>query len=276
MLQEMGLVRAVPQPDGTVRFFPTDGFDELNSGGRTAFQEVGTAVDPATGRVVQVQESTVTRVGGLAWEAGPDGSINRPVIIIERTPPGAWQQVNELAPGVRAQGDPAFVQSATDAYNTIIATPAGQQIINDIGATGQRVRIRQELDPTAGNSYGASRPFDRFQNSDGTHGRGTGGNVYFNPNRLQTGDGSQPWHQRPPAVGLAHELAHARDAAQGNQATGQTTDPMMPPGSPNPGAWETNLRELQATSIGPFAGNPSDENAIRQQMGLPNRGSYLL
>jgi hypothetical protein len=184
--------------------------------------------------------------------------------------------VNELAPGVRAQGDPGFVQSATNAYNTIVSTPAGQQIMNEIGASGQTVRIRPEPDPNEGNSYGASRPSDRFQNGDGTRGRGTGGNVYFNPNRLQTGDGSQPWHQRPPAVGLAHDLAHARDAAQGNQATGQTTDPMMPAGSRNPAAWTTNIRELQATSIGPFAGNPSDENAVRQQLHLPNRGSYVL
>jgi hypothetical protein len=251
-------------------------FEDLNAGGNTTFLEVGSATDPTTGRMTNVQEATITRVGGVCWNPGPGGSIDRPVIIVERTPAGAWQTVNELAPGVRAQGDPAFVQATTDAYNTIVSTPAGQQIVNEIGASGQQVRIRQEHDPTAGNSYGASRRPDRFQNADGTPGIGTGGNVYFDPNRLQSGDGTQVWHNRPPAVGLAHELAHARDAARGNQVPGVTTDPGMPPGSHNPAAWEVNQRELQATSIGPFAGNPADENAIRQDLHLPQRGSYLL
>ena len=272
----MGLVVARPQPDGTIRYFPTPGFEELNSGGQTTFHETGWATDPTTGRLVQVQEETITRVGGLAWTPGPDGSVGNPVIVVEHTPPGPWQQVNQLAPGVRAQGDPPFVQAATDAYNQVAATPAGQQMIREIGATGQEVRIRHETDPTAGNSYGASIKPNRFQNADGTSGLGSGGNVWFDPNRLQTGDGSQPWHQRPPAVGLGHELSHARDAAQGNQARGTTTDPMMPAHPRNPANWTTNMRELQATSIGPFAANPSDENTIRAQMHLPHRGSYLL
>lgn len=276
VLQQMGLVEGRRQPDGTIRYFPTDGFEELNSDGRTSFLETGSAVDPATGRTTNVQEATITRVGGLAWTPGPDGSIGRPVIIVERTPAGGWQQVNDLAPGVRAQGDPAFVQAATDAYNTVTSTAAGRQIVNEINGTGNRVTIRQEHDPTAGNSYGASRPADRFQNTNGTQGIGTGGNVWFDPNRLQSGDGTQVWHQRPPAIGLGHELAHARDAARGNQARGQTTDPGMPAGSHNPAAWTVNQRELQATSIGPFAGNPADENTMRQQLHQPHRDSYLL
>lgn len=275
VLQEMGLVRAEPQPDGTIKYFPTGGFEELNSGGLTSFEETATSTNPVTGRTEWVQEQTITRVGGVAWTPNPDGSIGDPVIVVEHTEPGGWQQVNELAPGVRAQGDPTFVQSATDAYNQVAGTAAGQEIINDIGATGQRVTIRQETDPTAGNSYGASRRADRFQNADGTRGLGTGGNVWFDPNRMQSGDGSQPWHTRPPAVGLGHELAHARDAAQGNQATGTMNDPMTPARPANPNNWVINTREAQATSIGPFAGSSSDENTIRQQMGQPHRGSYV-
>jgi hypothetical protein len=275
VLQEMGLVVAKPQPDGTVKYFPTSRFEELNSGNAVSYEETGKVIDPTTGKVVQVQEQTITRVGGLAWNPGPDGSIGDPVLVVEHTPPGGWQQVNELAPGVRAQGDPQFVQDATNAYNQLTTTAAGQQIINDISATGQPVRIRHETDPTAGNSYGATRRADRFQNNDGTTGLGTGGNVWFDPSRVRTGDGSQPWHTRPPAVGLGHELAHARDAAQGNQATGTMNDPMAPAHPANPDNWVINNREAQATSIGPYAGNPSDENAIRSQLGQPNRGSYV-
>lgn len=276
VLQEMGLVRAEPQPDGTIKYFPTGSFEELNSGGRITYEETATSTDPTTGQTQWVQEQTITRVGGLAWTPGPDGSINEPVIIVEHTPPSDWQYVNELSPGIRAQGTPEFVQQATDAYNEVTGTNAGQQIVDDIDDSGQHVHIRQETDPTAGNSYGASRPADRFQNSDGTQGIGTGGNVYWDPNRMQSGDGSQPWHTRPPSVGLGHEMAHARDAAQGNQATGTMTDPMAPAAPANPDDWQINVREAQATSIGPFAGNPSDENAIRSEMGEPNRGSYAL
>jgi hypothetical protein len=75
---------------------------------------------------------------------------------------------------------------------------------------------------------------------------------------------------------LGHELAHARDAAQGNQARGRQPDPAMPAGEPNPHSWDVNTRELQATSIGPYSGNPSDENAMRNELGLVRRGSYAL
>lgn len=276
ILQEMGLVRGERQPDGTIRYVPETSFENLESGGATTYQELGTAVDPATGRLTHVQEATVTRVGGVAWTPGPDGSIQRPIIIIERQPATPWQHVNELAPGVRAQGTSEFVDAATQAFNAGASTNAGQQILNEIGATGQQVRIRQETDPNAGNSYGASRWRDRFQNRDGTSGIGTGGNVHFDPNRLQAGDGSEPWHRRPPAVGLWHELAHARDAAQGNQALGQAPDPRMPAGTANPNAWNINNREMQATSIGPWSAHASDENALRSELNLPRRDSYAL
>jgi hypothetical protein len=275
VLQEMGLVRAAVQPDGTVRYVPTGSFEELNTTGWTTYTEVGNAVDPATGQVVQVQEAMITRVGGIAYTSNPDGSIGNPVIIVDRTPPGDWQQVRELGPGVRAQGSAEFVEQVDDAVDTITSTNAGQQIMDEIGATGQRVVIRPAA-PGDGNSYGSSRPADRFENRNHTPGRGTGGNVYWEPARRQAGDGTQPWHRRPPEIGLGHELAHARDAAQGNQALGRQPDPAMPPGEPNPQNWEVNTRELQATSIGPYSGNPSDENAMRNELGLVRRGSYAL
>jgi hypothetical protein len=197
------------------------------------------------------------------------------VIVVEHTEPGPWQQVNELAPGIRAQGDPQFVQDATDAFNELQGTEAGRTITNQIGASGQSVKIRHEPDPKEGNSYGASRRADRFQNADGTQGRGTGGNVWFDPARQRSGDGTQPWHTRPPSIGLGHELAHARDAAQGNQVPGVMWDPAKPAHPEEPSDWVINRREAQATSIGPFTGNPSDENAIRQQLHQPHRGSYV-
>jgi hypothetical protein len=277
VLQEMGLVRADVQPDGTVRFVPTRSFDELNAGGRTTFQETGSAIDPDTGEVVMVQEATITRIGGIAYTSNPDGSISNPVIIADRTPPGDWQHVRELGgdPNVRAQGTEEFVNQVADAVDAITDTNAGQEIMDDITASGQRVTVRPAV-PGDGNSYGASRPFDRFENADGSAGRGTGGDVYWEPNRRQSGDGSQPWHRRPPEVGLAHEFAHARDAAQGGQALGTSTDPGMPPGYAHPEHFDVNTRELQATSIGPYAGHTSDENAIRDELGLVSRDSYVL
>lgn len=275
VLQEMGLVRAVPQPDGTVKYLPTGNFEELNTAGWSTYTEVANAIDPATGHVVQVQESTITRVGGIAYTSNPDGSIGDPVIVIERTPPGDWQHVGRLGTGVRAQGSAEFVEQVEDAVATISGTTAGEQILDEIGATGQRVTIRPAA-PGDGNSYRSYRPYDRFENADRSHGRGTGGNVHWDPNRRQAGDGSQPWHRRPPEIGLGHELAHARDAAQGNQALGRQHDPAMPPGAAHPQQWEVNTRELQATSIGPYAGHASDENAMRSELGLAHRGSYAL
>lgn len=87
-----------------------------------------------------------------------------------------------------------------------------------------------------------------------------------------------PWRDRPPWIGYLHELTHARDAATGTTATGSSPDPAMPAGlTPRQQQlFDTPNSELQATSIGPWAGRTSDENGARDEVGEPPRESYLL
>ena len=62
--------------------------------------------------------------------------------------------------------------------------------------------------------------------------------------------------QRPPAIGLAHELVHAYFSAKGNQ-----------PGHEGPDDPTTVLFEFRCVGLGPWEGAAISENAFRRQWG---------
>ena len=58
---------------------------------------------------------------------------------------------------------------------------------------------------------------------DAANGTGTGGTINFNPETTSIGTPDTPnYWERPASMGLAHELAHARDFATGTEDTGST------------------------------------------------------
>jgi hypothetical protein len=90
------------------------------------------------------------------------------------------------------------------ALDQIKATPTGADMLRSIDGSGQQVTIKATA---SGNGAG---PLDRAnaqRKADGSPGSGSGSTVYFNHYRGTIGDGSEPWMTRPPAIGLAHELA---------------------------------------------------------------------
>ncbi|MEZ5115380.1 MAG: M91 family zinc metallopeptidase [Candidatus Nanopelagicales bacterium] len=269
VLRDLGLVNEVRDPDGSVRFVPTSRLDDLNADGDT-FVETATSTDEH-GVLDWVQEARITAVGGIAYTHDDDGNITSATIIAHTEPPTDWTHVRQLGDGIEARGTTDFTQAAADAHDATVATAAGQTIADDIAASGQRVTVRQT---DGGNSYQLTHWDDGIANADGTNARGTGGRVNYNPDRTQAGSGREPWHRRPNWIGYAHELAHARDSAQGGLARGRATDAGMPAGR-DPAHWQVNNLEMQATSIGPWAGHASDENAIRAEVGEPRRDSYV-
>jgi hypothetical protein len=57
-------------------------------------------------------------------------------------------------------------------------------------------------------------------------GVGTSSKIGYNPAREEIG--KEPWATRPPAIGLAHELVHAEQAAYGRRRDGKTVNGTKP------------------------------------------------
>lgn len=93
------------------------------------------------------------------------------------------------------------------------------------------------------------------------------GVVSYNPYREQL-SGTEPWSNRPPAIGLAHELIHADHTVNGNRGTGMAPNDSAPnpAGSLPP---ETRVEELNTAGIPPHTTQPYSENTIRSEWNTP-------
>ncbi len=275
ILEQAGLVRTVRGPDGTTTIRPTDNMEGLQSGSATV--RVSEATDPA-GRVVEVQDALIRSVSGVALTTDANGNITSATVVANQTPPGnsrgqpgQWDNVDTPRPGMQVQGDPAFVNQVRNDLNTLANGRTGQNLLNQLQASGQQTFIRQ-VNPGEGNSASYHRPADGRPRPDGTNGPGTAVTVGYDNTRNQIYDGSQPWHNRPPAVGLGHELIHVLHGQTGTRTPGRMQDPGNPgtPAAPNmiPG------EDAATVGLGPFAGNAITENNIRAEQGLPPRPQY--
>jgi hypothetical protein len=280
ILTQSGLVTQHVQPDGTSVYRPVMGTDPVSGlpvprlgllNGANVSVPLGQIVNPVTGDSSHVQTTTM-RVDGIGFNVLPDGTIDPNIAIVAtHGGPGPWQNLTQYQPGISINGPPEFVDTTIGSLNTLGTTDAGRHIMQGIASSRQQVTIVQG----GADQFRSTTPADRFRNLDGTPGRGTGGTLTSTGAPVVVGDGSD-WRSVSPPVLMGHELAHARDAATGTQARGTSPDPTAPPAPANPAAWRVRNNELQATSIGPFAGNPSDENAIRAQLNQQPRTSYLV
>jgi uncharacterized Zn-binding protein involved in type VI secretion len=124
---------------------------------------------------------------------------------------------------IKLDGTPAQRQKIIDALKQIESTPTGKAMIKSLNDSGKDITIKTT---TGGNG---ARPLDSAnakRKADGTPGTGSGSVVSFNPDKQSVGDGSEPWMNRPPAVGLAHELVHADHSAHGTNDFTRTGEDM--------------------------------------------------
>jgi hypothetical protein len=105
---------------------------------------------------------------------------------------------------------------------------------------------------------------DAFRRPDGSPGKGASVEIRYNPSQEVVGDGSEEWQHRPPEVGLVLCLRLAADAAEG----------VMEPGEVTIDGAKVRRCDAAAIGLGPYAGNPGTENALRQEKGLPPRTRY--
>ncbi len=112
--------------------------------------------------------------------------------------------------GIKIEGDEDFRRKTIAALDDIKKTPTGAAMLADIDKSGKTVTIK----PTTGGNAVNGLSSGAFVGNDGKPGSGSDSTVLFNPDRTKIG--AEEWENRPPAVGLAHELVHADHAANGS------------------------------------------------------------
>lgn len=181
--------------------------------------------------------------------------------------PNVWEEVladgttvTHVGDNITIVGDKPFRDRVVADLQKLDGTATGHQLLQNLDTGPKHVTIER----TAGGNECGNYPnaAGRFVNADGTPGAGTDSTVSYNPDRTEIGDGTEAWTNRPPEVGLGHELVHADDAANGRMDTGDDA------GS------GTRNRELQAVGLPPYADKSPSENGIRRDMGLPERPRY--
>lgn len=202
--------------------------------------------------------------GGIAGShAGPAGAIEAGSDAA--TPDGPFAGTATMNPdgtmtveagnSIVIEGSPEFCESTMEGLAQINGTESGAALINDIQSSDHQVTI---VETSAGNKVTNFGP-DGKVNADGTNGAGQGSTVHYNPNR--TSIGSEGWQTRPPAIGLAHELVHARHAQEGSIDLSQSQNDSVP--DPSGGTATTYTEEVRTVGLPPYQNEPYSENAIR-------------
>jgi hypothetical protein len=235
-----------------------------------------------------------TRLDGIAGDFDfSSGRIDGDVVIIVRDPPtiphdrppapvgpGAEVVTENYSPGVDITGTPDYIEHVRSYLNTMNGTDAGAELTRRLMLDGYTkvppctVNITDFApDNTLGN-YCEYHTSGQIQ-PDGSQGPGSSSRVEFNPYRHSlpgarvnpdgTPDMTDP-RNRPPDVGLEHELDHSLHAAQGAIPTGNSPNPVVGGNAPT--------EDLRTVGVGPFGEDPTCENAYRAQRGLVPRPHY--
>ncbi|GMT96700.1 hypothetical protein KH5H1_08190 [Corallococcus caeni] len=157
----------------------------------------------------------------------------------------------------------ARTQSDLDALRSL---PAGQELLGTLDASGKTTVIRET---SGGNSAGGTNFNDGFMNADGTPGKGTDAQVNYNTTRISLG--TEEWMNRPPVVGLFHELVHASDMNNGTLALGSKNGTRNL--EPSAVGLPIDLDQDPSTPDVVQGGRPG-ENVLRDDLNLPTRPRY--
>ena len=173
-----------------------------------------------------------------------------------------------LGSSITVEGDAAFQARVQSDLDALRSTPQGRAMLLALDNSGHTTTIRLQTDPEKGNSAGATDRDNAWLQADGTPGSGSDAYVNYLPERISLG--SEEYRNRPPVVGLFHELVHAYNYVTGTLADGKTGG--------------VNNRELAAVGL-PYdhdadASTPDqhpghiNENDYRDELNLPTRPRY--
>ncbi|ADG96819.1 Hemolysin-type calcium-binding region [Segniliparus rotundus DSM 44985] len=218
----------------------------------------------------------------------------------------------EIPDTITVQGSPEFQRRMQDDLELLAASPDGQHMLRALGSSGHNLLIDDGHLLNDGkvlynNGYTAPAVGDQPTNSSDffydmeRHRPGPGTDAIISIDTTLTNlgalaQGPKPdYHELNPAVVLYHEMAHAYDDTHGSMMPGEYgpsgTDPID---SQNIGGWNPQyLANAEHEAVGlpldwdgdpktpevavPDSVHPHDltENALRDEMGIPDREHYL-
>jgi len=158
---------------------------------------------------------------------------NNPVIFVDPT-----------GMKIKIKGSRKFRKAVKAALNTIKSMPKGNELVSKLEDSDNKHIITETEDD---NSIDVP--------ADYKEGKGSGSTINFNPDDMEGGKNEEGSTERPPFVGLGHELGHAEAFDDGTQSLDMGTGEA----GTTPPSEENSMRR---------------ENEIRSEHGLPRRPSY--
>lgn len=155
------------------------------------------------------------------------------------------------------QGDDNFTSKTMDNLSELYNTPTGKKVIDDINKSKHKTTV-VELDKKTAQENGGKQISDD-QKAGETAGKGSGGTVAYNPDvpygPFEDQNGKKA--PLPNSSALAHELIHAKHAAEGTDKL-----PNAEPAEPT-----SNEEESQTIGIHGHKDDPVTENQILKELG---------
>lgn len=170
------------------------------------------------------------------------------------------------------QGDEHFQERVSSDLDTLAQVGIGQKMLSSIAATGYEVTIKETANN--GNSCNSGKDGHLTDPVLKTPGPGTSSTVSYNRGALKIAGRPDTWTERPPIVGLFHELSHSYNAATGTMDYGC----YRYDGTVADDHWGLVGAEYQAVGIEHplINSNPKglNENGMRELLGIEKRTYY--
>ncbi len=167
-------------------------------------------------------------------------------------------------------GSEAFKARVESDLDNLQHLDLGQKMLGEIAKTGNGVTIKE----TANNGNTCNSSKDGHLRDDKTPGPGTSSTISYNRAGIKIDRANVDWAERPPLVGLFHELAHSYNAATGTMDYGA----YRYDGTAAPDRRGLVGAEYQAVGIEHplIQSNPDglNENGMRRLLGIEERTRY--
>ena len=167
-------------------------------------------------------------------------------------------------------GSEAFRARADSDLDNLRQLDLGQKMLEEIAKTGKGVTVKE----TANNGNTCNSGKDGHLRDDKTPGPGTSSTISYNRAGIKIDRSGVDWAERPPLVGLFHEMAHSYNAATGTMDYGA----YRYDGTAAPDRIGLVGAEFQAVGIEHplIQSNPDglNENGMRRFLGIEERTRY--
>jgi uncharacterized Zn-binding protein involved in type VI secretion len=163
---------------------------------------------------------------------------------------------------IKIKGSEEFQKKVLADLAAIKKTATGTKLLEALDKSGKTVTIKETK---GGNT--TSGFTSQAKSKDGDWGNGSDSTVAYNPDQKTIS--TNTWGTRPPAVGLAHELIHAKHASEGSVDTTKVDNDSKPdPADPTKTAKEQD-EEVRAVGLSPHDDEDITENKIRSEWDPP-------